>query len=832
MSTNSQQHGPRILDEIVFVPIEDGVLIEGLGRPEIIRGPVAQTILPDLLKLMDGKHTTEEIAALFPADLLKHVQTATSLLTGWGLVESDLGGVEHDCNPETLAFLKRSIASAALDASASAAYTRLRKAEVIVIAADAEGAAIGNCLTDLLEQSGVGSVRLARDDGYADVEHALVIDLGSGEQEPQRYAKRDKYKIGPMFGWLRALINEGQGYVDVGPLFKPGTGTCYECFRAVHCKSQGKLAAGPTSAERGSICASLIALEIIAIVAHAGLALSERQFRRIRIPDWTSEVFNYPRLPGCRTCRNDSLLVKPGSSRHKSDSEQITDTAIVFEDCIGLESRTDLSSGLRERFVQNDVVLSEERKRFPNCERTALSRENVNIEVGVFEALRPDERRLKGKLTIENLGVILAMTAGISEIGKNKLRRWAATAGNLGSVEAVVIARRVERLEKGVYFYEAEEHALAAFRKRGALEVEKLMLRALGRTAGGALPDVLIILTGAFHRVAQKYGPFAYRLINLDAGVAASQLQLVAGSLGLRSHIASRWADDLIEEELNLNSDGEQVTAVIELSGGESGKAAPFARSGPGVLSVESRDSWNAAGEFEGLTIQEITRKLRHEARLRENDLYAAPGVIARELLDSGSEQFSISKLSKPLRAGLSVGNVLGKRRSLREYADEPIGAGQLETMLYYAHSGDAAEWQEEHECGLQLTYLTLVRRVSGLKPAVYRYDPVRHALAYRRPALSRDETIELLVQGEYADAPLLIWIAGNLAAACARHGAHGHRQLLVRAGAAGNRLWMAALGAGLKGSILAGLIPGAARKLLSLDGYKKATLFAFTAGY
>ena len=52
----------------------------------------------------------------------------------------------------------------------------------------------------------------------------------------------------------------------------------------------------------------------------------------------------------------------------------------------------------------------------------------------------------------------------------------------------------------------------------------------------------------------------------------------------------------------------------------------------------------------------------------------------------------------------------------------------------------------------------------------------------------------ELVMQREFADAPALLVITGNLAAALARHGSHGHRLLLTRAGAAGHAAWLAAL--------------------------------------
>jgi nitroreductase len=151
--------------------------------------------------------------------------------------------------------------------------------------------------------------------------------------------------------------------------------------------------------------------------------------------------------------------------------------------------------------------------------------------------------------------------------------------------------------------------------------------------------------------------------------------------------------------------------------------------------------------------------------------------------------------------------------------------------MLYLAQQGDANDWPAEHRDGQSLDFLVLAARVEGLSPGVYWYRALNHALLPSRAGLSAAETLELFVQEQFASAPLVIWIAGDLAGACARHGAFGLRQLLLRAGAAGNRLWMAALGIGLAGCLVAGIIPGAARRLLGLDGYRHASLLALSIG-
>ncbi len=70
------------------------------------------------------------------------------------------------------------------------------------------------------------------------------------------------------------------------------------------------------------------------------------------------------------------------------------------------------------------------------------------------------------------------------------------------------------------------------------------------------------------------------------------------------------------------------------------------------------------------------------------------------------------------------------------------------------------------------------------------------------------------------------------LEAACARHGHHGRRLLLVRAGAAARAVWLTAIGGDLYGSVFAGALPGPLRELAGVDGARRLQLFACAVGH
>jgi SagB-type dehydrogenase family enzyme len=426
-------------------------------------------------------------------------------------------------------------------------------------------------------------------------------------------------------------------------------------------------------------------------------------------------------------------------------------------------------------------------------------------------------------------------TAGLRGIRKrdNIPQRWAATAGNLGSVELFLAVRDVEGLEPGFYFYQPHQHSLAMFRRRaGALEPPEFINRAFFNDRAET-PDLLVLFTGAFHRVARKYGSFALKLINLDAGVAYSQLQLVARSLNIPCCLGTRWADQLIEDQLNLTPFQEQVTAAVALY---QGRLEPS-----GAELSRCVERWNrprvskylpkSINEFSNLTTGEVCEKLFRESRSTEASLDLPAQAVPATLSHEWRSDVTGVPLPHRCYGGLSVEQTLHKRISVRRYGSSAVSIKQVSTMLTCAHRGDLQDWPDEHRHGLPLTFLVLLSLASEIEPGIYTYNSDKHQLVLYRNRLTSEECSGLFVQNEFAFSPAIIWIAGNLAAACARHGESGYRQLLLRAGAAGHRLWMAGSAMGLVGTLTAGLVARTARKYLGMDDYKRTSLLAFPTG-
>ncbi|HEX8701860.1 MAG TPA: SagB family peptide dehydrogenase [Myxococcaceae bacterium] len=104
--------------------------------------------------------------------------------------------------------------------------------------------------------------------------------------------------------------------------------------------------------------------------------------------------------------------------------------------------------------------------------------------------------------------------------------------GGLYELEVYAVLHQCEGLEPGLYHYQPEPHALTRVSGRtGAVD------QLLGMAASGASlpapPQVLLVLTARFARVAWKYEAMAYSLMLKHVGVVFQNLYLVATAMDL-----------------------------------------------------------------------------------------------------------------------------------------------------------------------------------------------------------------------------------------------------------------------------------------------------------
>jgi SagB-type dehydrogenase family enzyme len=828
---------PRFIEELVVAPTGDGIAVDGADQLHLVWGDTARNVLPDLIPLLDGTRTQAEISAALPHVPAELLRSVLSSFFSWGLVEEGSEAVSSDLavNADTLSFFRRYLGATGLNRNGSEAYERLLTTEIMI----AESGPVGTASQDLqllLAQTGFSRIQLLGRESIGStlssattLRNALIVSLSVAGEEGEDYeelARLDDICAVKEISWLRICIDEMRGLVDVGPLFDRKQRACYRCFTEMHCGTKTDFhSRKPLDIYGLKFWISLAAAEVVLRVSRL-TPVDNEGFRRYKLQDWNVLSLRFAPIPGCPQCRP----LSGGDQQQSSYASGRIDVGMLFEDYVSNRSRPSTPSKTDPTDLQMASELSRQSKRMPNSRQYSLAREIPELQRPILDVAAAGVRTPRA-LSLATLGSLLMMTAGIRRSWSEKptVTRWAATGGNLGSVELFAAVRNVDGLPPGYYFYQPREHSLAVVRPhRAQMPIEEFIRESVSCDQP-ALPEAMIVFTGAFHRVSKKYGPFGYRLVNFDAGVALSQLQFLAKSMGIRAHIACRWADDLIERELSLEPLAEQITAAVLLNQDES---TCVGSKQPNVYS-EVPPSTRAAVAFCQRTVWDVLEMAYVESRVKKSELNRPSSPVPQELQHINYKILPASlPLPAPATGGAFVGDILRSRRSIRRYSPESLSMNQLSTMLSVAHHMDADAWPEEHRNGQSLTFLLLVQRVIGVTPGLYLYDSANHSLRLLREAFRFEELFHLYVQDEFALAPVAVWIVGNLAAACARHGAFGHRQLLLRAGAAGNQLWMAGLGMGLSGSLVAGIVVGSAARELGLDGYLKAGLLASTFGY
>lgn len=237
------------------------------------------------------------------------------------------------------------------------------------------------------------------------------------------------------------------------------------------------------------------------------------------------------------------------------------------------------------------------------------------------------------------------------------------------------------------------------------------------------------------------------------------------------------------------------------------------------------------------LSLTDLTYQLYREGYQRSSEIHQTHHLLPGKQTDGlliPEEQQAFLRLPPALLNSVPLQETFQARASERFYAPTSVPLSDLSTLLFYASEGDRQDWpREQPEANMDLQFCLVAWRVEGLAPAVYQYHAQEHALQRLHCAPDQPGEAEALVlQREFAYAPVMIVMLGNLATACAHYGARGHRQLLLRAGAAGQRLWFASLGLKLVGTVFAGFLAQAARSYLKTDGYTRLSLLAFACGY
>lgn len=141
-------------------------------------------------------------------------------------------------------------------------------------------------------------------------------------------------------------------------------------------------------------------------------------------------------------------------------------------------------------------------------------------------------------ISVEQLAELLYRTARTRSVqpvgeGEELLSRPYPSAGGLYELELYPVVRNVAGLEPGMYHYDSFDHVLRPLAAADPRAVSQLLKPASATLAGGAEPQVLVVIAARTGRIMWTYEQVSYALILKNVGVLMQTIYLAATAMGL-----------------------------------------------------------------------------------------------------------------------------------------------------------------------------------------------------------------------------------------------------------------------------------------------------------
>lgn len=205
------------------------------------------------------------------------------------------------------------------------------------------------------------------------------------------------------------------------------------------------------------------------------------------------------------------------------------------------------------------------------------------------------------------------------------------------------------------------------------------------------------------------------------------------------------------------------------------------------------------------------------------------------------SEEVALPSVEEAV--GLALEEAIRRRRSRRDFLPKPISLEQLARLLYYANGitgARAAYGRPEYPLhaapsagGLApIELYPVIHAVEGLEPGLYRYEPLAHALEYRRAGEFRREVVDLCLEQDFvANAAVVIWLGAVYERTREKYGERAYRYVHLDAGHVSENLLLEATALGLGACCVGAFYDDDVNAFLGLDGEREFAVLAVAVG-
>ncbi|MFC4449155.1 SagB/ThcOx family dehydrogenase [Halorussus aquaticus] len=377
------------------------------------------------------------------------------------------------------------------------------------------------------------------------------------------------------------------------------------------------------------------------------------------------------------------------------------------------------------------------------------------------------------------------------EVAHPTYYRAASCTGNLHHIDAYVVCADLDGLDAGVYHFDPTTFSLDVLREgdyRGALA------DAAGPGAGVADAPVTVAVTSEWWRNAWKYRERTYRHAFWDSGTVVANLLGTAHAFDLPASVVTGFDDRSVADLLGVAPETEAPLELVSVGRGAP-DGGPSANESPPVEPVEPETVAHPA--------HDRSHDLPYEAwagsTLSDGESAAAWRDRVREAGSVGSvspgdgERVPLAPVDYETEVARPLWNAIRRRRSCREFADEPLSRRKLGTVLDRATRGVPGDWNAGDASGLRFNDVyVLATDVEEVPDGSYQFHPEEEALERLGDATSRDQTRLALGQEWAGDAHVNVYCMTDVDAVVEELGDRGYRLAQLEAGVVLGRLYLA----------------------------------------
>lgn len=162
-------------------------------------------------------------------------------------------------------------------------------------------------------------------------------------------------------------------------------------------------------------------------------------------------------------------------------------------------------------------------------------------------------------LSQKELSNILYAAAGITAEEDGLVHRTYPSGGALQPTEHYLLIERVEKMEPGLYHYDAHTHSCTHLTYAQQIPPNSLW----DGLAPIENPAATIIITSVWNRVYQKYGEFSYRLALAEAGHSAQNALLASTAHSIGSCPIMGFDETKVRALLDITHDDEDPLYLV-----------------------------------------------------------------------------------------------------------------------------------------------------------------------------------------------------------------------------------------------------------------------------